>query len=68
MANKGKAIPESLQAILFTPFKREADRPSNNGLGLGLYIADQIAKAHGATLSFVSDEEVTRFTFVMECE
>lgn len=68
VTNEGDPIPESLQAILFTPFKREADRPSNNGLGLGLYIADQIARAHGATLSFTSTEEKTCFTFLMECD
>lgn len=65
VANDGEPIPESLQPILFAPFKREKNRPSKNGLGLGLYIADQIAKAHGATLSFTSDEKETRFTFVM---
>ncbi|MEC5156338.1 PAS domain-containing sensor histidine kinase [Chryseobacterium sp. MP_3.2] len=67
VANDGEPIPESLQAILFTPFKREGNRPSKNGLGLGLYIADQIAKAHGANLSFTSNEEETRFIFAMEC-
>ena len=67
VANNGEPIRESLRAILFTPFKRESDRPSNNGLGLGLYIADQIAKAHEGTLSFISNEKETRFTFVMEC-
>ena len=66
VANDGEPIPESLQPILFAPFKREKNRPSKNGLGLGLYIADQIAKAHGATLSFTSDEKETRFTFMME--
>jgi sigma-B regulation protein RsbU (phosphoserine phosphatase) len=68
VANDGKPIPESLQAILFTPFKREGNRPSKNGLGLGLYIADQIAKAHGASLSFTSNKQETRFTFVMESQ
>lgn len=66
VANDGEAIPESLQPILFTPFKREGNRRSKNGLGLGLYIAHQIAKAHGAKLSFTSTEKETRFIFVME--
>ncbi|WP_226065043.1 PAS domain-containing sensor histidine kinase [Kaistella polysaccharea] len=68
VANEGEPIPETLQAILFTPFKRERNSPSKNGLGLGLYIADQIAQAHGATLSFVSNETETRFTFLMQWE
>ena len=66
VANDGDPIPESLQLILFTPFKKEGNRPSKNGLGLGLYIADQIAKAHGGTLSCTSTEEETRFTFEMK--
>ncbi len=66
VANEGNPIPEALQPTLFMPFKREGDRPSKNGLGLGLYIAHQIAQAHGATLSFVSNKEETRFTFLME--
>ena len=68
VTNEGDPIPKSLQAILFTPFKRESNRTNNNGLGLGLYIANQIAEAHGATLSFVSNEKETRFTFLMEGE
>lgn len=66
VANEGEPIAETLQSNLFTPFKRESNRPSKNGLGLGLYIADQIARAHGATLSFSSTKEETRFTFLME--
>lgn len=66
VANDGDPIPESLQIILFTPFKKEGNRPSKNGLGLGLYIADQIAKAHGGTLTCTSTEEETRFTFEMD--
>lgn len=68
VANDGEPIPESLQAILFTPFKREGNRPSKNGLGLGLYIADQIAQSHGAKLSFTSDEKETRFNFTLDCK
>lgn len=68
VVNDGEPIPESLQKILFTPFKRESNRPSKNGLGLGLYIADQIALAHGGTLNFTSDEVETRFTFTMTAE
>ncbi len=66
VVNNGDPIPKSLQLILFTPFKKEGNRPSKNGLGLGLYIADQIAKAHGGTLFCTSTEEETRFTFEME--
>ena len=66
VVNNGDPIPESLQLILFTPFKKEGNRPSKNGLGLGLYIADQIAKAHGGTIACTSTEEETRFTFEME--
>lgn len=68
VANDGEPIPESLQKILFTLFKRESDRPSKNGLGLGLYIANQIALAHGGTLAFTSDEKETRFTFTMSAK
>lgn len=34
---------------------------SQNGLGLGLFIASEIAKAHDASLEFTSEDNETRF-------
>jgi signal transduction histidine kinase len=51
--------------MLFEPFFRGDVRPSGEGLGLGLYIASEIAKAHGGTLDVTSSGGETRFTFRM---
>jgi len=63
--NGGKPIPEKVLQTLFEPFTREANTPSQQGLGLGLYIASQIAKAHGGTLTAKSNLDKTFFTFKM---
>lgn len=65
VANGGKPIPEKVRDHLFSPFFRGVARPSRNGLGLGLFIASEIAKAHGGSLEVASTEEETRFTFTM---
>lgn len=65
VANAGEPIPEGSRERLFQPFFRGAERASRNGLGLGLFIASEIARAHGGTLDFVSTVEETRFTFSM---
>jgi signal transduction histidine kinase len=49
-------------AQLFQPFSRSSVRPGQQGLGLGLYIASEIARAHGGSLEVVSTPEETRFT------
>jgi sigma-B regulation protein RsbU (phosphoserine phosphatase) len=68
VANGGAPIPEDARRRLFQPFYRgEAHRPSQ-GLGLGLYIAGEIAKAHGGTIKVDSSEAETRFTFRMPPE
>lgn len=65
VSNGGEAIlPETAQNI-FKPFFRAAVRPSRQGLGLGLYIASEIASAHNGTLVLDSDEDETRFVFRM---
>jgi len=65
VANHGKPIPPSTLERLFQPFFRVAARPSQQGLGLGLYIACEIARAHGGSLDVTSDLKETRFTFRM---
>jgi signal transduction histidine kinase len=65
VANAGVPIPAGARERLFQPFTRGAVRPSQQGLGLGLYIASEIAKAHGGTLAVTSTPAETRFTFRM---
>jgi signal transduction histidine kinase len=65
VANAGKPIPAEAIAGLFQPFFRGATRSSQQGLGLGLYIASEIARVHGGTLEAASTPEETRFTFRM---
>jgi signal transduction histidine kinase len=65
VANGGDAIPPAVKERLFQPFHRGDGRSSMQGLGLGLYIASQIAQAHGGTLDVASDDTETRFTFRM---
>lgn len=63
VANQGSPIPEESMARLFKPFKRQ--QQTGKGLGLRLYIASEIARAHGGTLDVRSDENETRFTVVL---
>jgi PAS domain S-box-containing protein len=54
--NKGPILqPEEREAI-FEPFRR-GKRPAGEGLGLGLYIAKQIAESHGGHISVESAVE-----------
>jgi signal transduction histidine kinase len=50
-------IPSEMQATLFEPFRR-TKRSNGKGLGLGLYIARQIAQAHGGDIAVQSDDVV----------
>jgi len=64
--NEGRAIPEETLASLFNPFRRGASESTSSrgsrGLGLGLYIVEQIAAAHGGTVAARSDDQNgTRF-------
>lgn len=62
VSNEGAPIPDPVRARLFQPFSRKSgDRGSSSGLGLGLYIAQQLALAHGGSLSVQSDADGTCF-------
>jgi sigma-B regulation protein RsbU (phosphoserine phosphatase) len=65
VCNAGDPIPPAAMERLFSPFARGEVRPSKQGLGLGLYIASEIAKAHGGTIDVTSTPELTCFTLKM---
>jgi signal transduction histidine kinase len=53
--NGGPPIPSELLPHIFDPFRRGAR--DGHGLGLGLYIADQIVRAHGGAIDVRSAAE-----------
>jgi phosphoserine phosphatase RsbU/P len=65
VCNAGVPISAAAMERLFYPFARGEVRPSQQGLGLGLYIASEIAKAHGGTIDVTSTLELTCFTLRM---
>jgi len=65
VTNGGVPIPPEARAHLFQPFFRGDMRPSQQGLGLGLFIVSEIAKAHGGAMEVLSDDQLTSFTFTM---
>lgn len=60
--NSGAPISDDSKARLFQPFWRKESNRQNEGLGLGLFIASEIAKAHKGTLGVNSDYNGTEFT------
>ena len=68
VTNSGATIEPSDLGRLFQPFFRGKVRGSREGLGLGLYICSEIAKAHRGTISVSSESGTTSFTLRMPTE
>lgn len=61
--NHGPPIPPAMQERLFEPYQRASDQPAGAGLGLGLYIVREVARAHGGDVEVHSVEGMgTTFT------
>ena len=63
--NSADDIPSEKIKALFEPFTSSHAQNNQNGLGLGLYIASEIAKAHSGKIEVTSEDEKTSFKFIM---
>jgi PAS domain S-box-containing protein len=64
--NLGDPIPAEVLPTLFHPGARHAANRRDGGLGLGLFIVERIAAAHGGTVSVSSTREAgTTFTVLI---
>jgi signal transduction histidine kinase len=62
VTSHGAPIPEDVRRRLFDPFAHFDGASPRQGLGLGLYIVQQIALAHGGLCDVRSDESGTTFS------
>jgi signal transduction histidine kinase len=67
MVSNAGAIPSEIAPVVFEPFRgMQHRRDRRSGLGLGLYIAQQIALVHGGTIELVaSDPQRTTFAVTL---
>jgi phosphoserine phosphatase RsbU/P len=64
--SNGGQIPEEVLSCLFQPFRRGTTRRSSvEGLGLGLFIVEQIVRAHAGRITAESAAGTTSFRVVL---
>jgi signal transduction histidine kinase len=64
VTNRGPTIPADVLGKLFEPFWQgpRSGATKSRGLGLGLFIAQQIVQAHGGEIAVRSQHDQTTFT------
>lgn len=65
VSNPGEIPPDQLPRLFERFYRADASRGEQGGFGLGLSIADTIAREHRGTLRAESGGGVTRFVFTM---
>jgi len=64
VANRGAPIPPATLPFIFDAFRKARSvRAGTHGLGLGLFIAQQIARSHGGAITVTSSLENNGTTF-----
>jgi len=63
VTNAGPRIPDEVRRQLFKPFWRGTAKVSREGLGLGLFIASEIAQAHGGSIEVLTSDAETSFIY-----
>jgi signal transduction histidine kinase len=66
VSNAGPVIPPEEREVLFDPFRRGLTAGEHRGLGLGLFIVEQIARAHGGEVRVESAGGRTTFHAVLQ--
>ena len=66
VSNAGPVIPPEEREVLFDPFRRGRAAGTHRGLGLGLFIVEQIARAHGGEVRVESAGGRTTFRALLQ--